>query len=105
LQDKKVLETLRTTGMPLGISEDSAWTPDTIHIPSNSALILYTDGMIDAQNQQREFFGDEQMLAVVKEMAGSTAQAMEEMLISRLFNFIGAEPQPDDIALMILIRE
>jgi hypothetical protein len=33
------------------------------------------------------------------------AQAVQEALISRLFSFVGAEPQLDDIALMILIRE
>lgn len=104
-QEKEVLETLRTTGLPLGISEDSDWKPATVQIPRDSALLLYTDGVIDAQNQQRDFFGIEQMLEVVQEMAGSTAQAVQEALISRIFTFIGAEPQLDDIALMILIRE
>jgi serine phosphatase RsbU (regulator of sigma subunit) len=104
-QEKEVLETLRSTGMPLGISEDSDWKPATVHVPQNSALLLYTDGVVDAQNQQREFFGVEQMLEVVQEMGGSTAMAVQEALISRLFSFVGAEPQLDDIALMILIRE
>jgi serine phosphatase RsbU (regulator of sigma subunit) len=103
--EHEVLETLRTTGMPLGISEDSDWKPATVQVPHASALLLYTDGVVDAQNQQREFFGVEGMLDAVQAMAGSSAQEVQEALVSRLFSFMGAEPQLDDIALMILVRD
>ena len=103
--ESEVVETLRSTGMPLGISDESDWKPATVQIPAGAALLLYTDGILDAQNQRREFFGVDQMLEVVQSNSGSSAQAVQDALISSVFAFAGAEPQLDDIALMILVRD
>jgi serine phosphatase RsbU (regulator of sigma subunit) len=101
----RVFETLLTTGMPLGISESSNWKTASVQVPPGAVLMLYTDGILDAQNQSKEFFGVEQMLITVQAHMGSPASAIQDALISRVFTFAGAEPQVDDITLLILARD
>jgi sigma-B regulation protein RsbU (phosphoserine phosphatase) len=68
-------------------------------------LILYTDGITDAQNQHGEFFGEKKMLEHVRARLGLSAREIQDALISGVFAFAGSEPQVDDITLMILSRE
>lgn len=104
-EEGDILERLSSTGMPLGISSDTNWKPATVQVPAGAVLLLYTDGILDAQNQQQEFFGIDQMLEVVRSQVECSAQAIQEELISRVFAFAGGEPQVDDIALVVLVRD
>ena len=101
----EIFERLSSTGMPLGISSDSDWKSARVKIPPGAVLLLYTDGILDAQNQQQEFFGIDQMLEVVQAQVECSAQAIQEELISRVFAFAGSEPQLDDIAMIVFVRE
>jgi serine phosphatase RsbU (regulator of sigma subunit) len=104
-EEGEILERLGTTGMPLGISSDTDWKPSTVQIPAGAVLLLYTDGILDAQNQQQEFFGIDQMLEVVRSQVECSAQAIQEELISQVFAFAGSEPQLDDIAMIVFVRD
>ena len=55
------LYALARTGMPLGIEEDSSWERRTINFNPGDKLILYTDGVTEAQNEDGDIF-DEQLL-------------------------------------------
>jgi hypothetical protein len=96
---------LPRTGMPLGIDMDTEWQRAVVQIPPSAALLLYTDGITDAQNQSEEFFGDARLLEVMRGQGGRPADAMQDALISRVYEFAGGEPQVDDITLMVLVRE
>ena len=96
---------LTFTGQPLGIAAESVWEPATIKIPSGGLLLLYTDGVPDARNPRGDTFGRERMLDLVQANLGQPAQRVQEALLSRLYAFAGAEPQMDDIALTIAIRD
>ena len=98
-------EALFRTGIPLGISDEAVWERAIAHIPTSSLLLLYTDGVTDAQNQQGEFFGEKQMLDLVRSRFGLTAREIQDALINGVFAFAGSEPQVDDITLMILSRD
>jgi serine phosphatase RsbU (regulator of sigma subunit) len=98
-------EALFRTGIPLGISDDAAWERAVIQIPAGGLLLLYTDGVLDAQNMAGEFFGERRMLDAVRAHPGRPVREIQEAIISEVFAFAGAEPQVDDITLMILLRE
>jgi hypothetical protein len=93
------------SGMPLGVSEEADWTSASIQIPPGGTLLLYTDGVLDAQNQQGQFFGESSMLAVLQAQAGQPAQLVQEALMDAVYGFSGSEPQVDDISIMIIKRD
>jgi phosphoserine phosphatase RsbU/P len=98
------ITTLHKTGMVLGIMTDSNWYAETTQIPMGGLLLLYTDGVFEAQNSSGEFFGAEQMLRTVQSELGHPVQSIQEALMSRLFTFVGNGPQVDDTTVVILYR-
>ena len=82
-----------------------AWSHSTVELPPGALLLLYTDGVVDAQSPQQERFGNEQMLDAVRESFGRSAQDVQEDLLTRLQRFIGNEPQFDDITVMTVRRD
>jgi sigma-B regulation protein RsbU (phosphoserine phosphatase) len=68
-------------------------------------LLLYTDGVLEAQNQRGEFLGEEGMQDIIRTQMGYSAQAVQDTLLSGVNAFTGPEPQVDDITLMVLIRD
>ena len=96
---------LSGSGMPLGVSEEANWLQGIQEIPPGAMLLLYTDGVIDAQNPQGEFLGEEGMLNIIQSQIGQSASRVQETLLSTLGDFAGVEPQIDDITLMTLVRD
>lgn len=96
---------LTRTGMPIGIEEEALWERETIQFSPGDKLILYTDGITEAQNDNDEFFEDTLLLQTLKENPQSTAFEMQEIILDQVKDFSGGTPQFDDITLMILEKE
>jgi tetratricopeptide (TPR) repeat protein len=50
---------LQKTGLALGIIEEGAWERGEIELKSGESLVIYTDGLTDAQNAKKTMFGEE----------------------------------------------
>jgi sigma-B regulation protein RsbU (phosphoserine phosphatase) len=98
------VQTLDTTGIPLGIFEDMTWEQRTVQLAPGDMLVLYTDGVTEAQNVQEAFFGKERLLEVARTNLGRPAQDVQEILIAEVHEFVGDAPQFDDITLMVIVR-
>ncbi|GAB4580445.1 MAG: hypothetical protein Fur0022_31860 [Anaerolineales bacterium] len=97
---------LSVTGMPIGIDEDTLWGKATVQIEPGDVLVLYTDGIPDAQNSDGEFFGEERLLEVARTHADcSSAHELQTIIIEAVQAFIGDAPQFDDITLVVLGRD
>jgi sigma-B regulation protein RsbU (phosphoserine phosphatase) len=98
------VEALQGTGMPLGISEESQWRRATAQVPPDGLLLLYTDGVVEAQNPLGEFFGREPVLDLVQAQIGRPIGEIQDALVSTVYAFAANQPQLDDITLMLLSR-
>ncbi|MGC9972235.1 MAG: SpoIIE family protein phosphatase, partial [Bryobacteraceae bacterium] len=65
-------------------------------------LVVYSDGLTDAQNQQEEMFGEERLLQIIQQEAPSGSRAIEQKLLKAIEEFTQGMPQTDDITLMIV---
>ncbi len=99
------IEVLPGRGMALGILESTQWGHTTIQLTPGALLLLYTDGVVDAQSPQLERFGNKQMVDAVQANLGHSAQAVQDSLLARLQQFMGDEPQFDDITLVAIMRD
>lgn len=93
------------TGMPLGILEDETWDQVTVRLAPGDVLVLYSDGISEAQNEQREPFGEERLLASVQANPGISAQEIRNALLADIDSFRGEAPQSDDVTLAVVVRE
>jgi serine phosphatase RsbU (regulator of sigma subunit) len=104
-QDATDPEALIRNAIPIGIVEDTTWGNDTILIEPGDALILYTDGIPDATNNDGMLFGEENLVQVAKASLGQSAGDLQATILDAIHHFVGDAPQIDDITLMILVRD
>jgi serine phosphatase RsbU (regulator of sigma subunit) len=94
---------LRATGMPLGLMPAMSYEEKEITLNSGASVLLYTDGLIEAHNPQREMFGTPRMERFVGAHPGGAA--LIDSLLAELEQFTGDEwEQEDDITLLTLQR-
>lgn len=96
---------LTRTGTTLGISEESKWETGKIQFSREDLLLLYTDGLTDAENKRGEFFGEQ---AIIDSLVRNRSQHILEIhrsLLAEVENFVGDAPQHDDIALIFVKRD
>jgi sigma-B regulation protein RsbU (phosphoserine phosphatase) len=93
------------TGAPMGIFGDLEWEKGTTQVGLGDVLLLYTDGVNEAQNSTAEFYDYERLLSVTRSNLAQTAAEQHAAIISSLQAFVGTAPQFDDITLMVVKRE
>jgi serine phosphatase RsbU (regulator of sigma subunit) len=98
------VQPLSATGLPLGILEELTWRAETIYLAPGDILILYTDGVTEAEDTTGGFFGVERLLTVAQSATDHSAQAVQQVVVDAVFEWIGAAPQFDDITMMVLAR-
>jgi sigma-B regulation protein RsbU (phosphoserine phosphatase) len=95
---------LQRTGIAIGIEENSTWTMETIAINQGDILVIYTDGIPDAQDADGDFFNDEAIIDITRANSDLSAFEIQSAIIESVQEFSGMTPQDDDITLMVLMR-
>ncbi len=103
-QNAKAVQALKRTGMALGVLDNQKWAQKTLQFSAGDTLVLYTDGITDAENEQGEFFSRERLLEVTQAHQGRSAQALQAAIIAAVHEFIEGAIQLDDITLMVVRR-
>lgn len=94
---------LRARGMPLGALPDMAYEESETVLDPGDIMLLHSDGLAEAHNQEREMFGFDRLAKFVAE--GRGGQALLDVLLTELGRFTGPEwVQEDDITLVTLER-
>jgi serine phosphatase RsbU (regulator of sigma subunit)/ketosteroid isomerase-like protein len=96
-------EELRARGMPLGLMPGMRYEEKEIVLKGGDSALLYTDGLVEAHDPQREMFGFPRLQALIAEHAEETS--LGEYLLKELYSFVGEGwEQEDDITLLTLRR-
>src|SRR5215203_4099003 len=94
---------LRARGMPLGLMPNMSYEQKEITLEPGESILLYSDGLVEAHNPQREMFGFPRMQGFVG--AHPDAATLIDSLLAELERFTGEEwEQEDDITLLTLQR-
>ena len=96
---------LRNTGMPLGVSDDGLWPSQLVQLQAGDVLVMYTDGVTDAESAEGEFYDLQRLAAIVQTSRGSTAQGLKDAILDDVRRFTRGAAQSDDMALMVLVRQ
>jgi serine phosphatase RsbU (regulator of sigma subunit) len=96
-------ETLRTCGPPLGILEDTKYVPRSIALAAGDVVVLYTDGVTEAEDAQKAQFGTKRLEEAVLEKRGAPARDVAEHVIARVTTFADGAVQSDDITCVAVV--
>jgi sigma-B regulation protein RsbU (phosphoserine phosphatase) len=96
------IERLEVGGMPFGISLQAKYETGVVDLAREDALILFTDGVVEAFNQKGEEFTDARWIAAIRNLPDMDAQRSLQFLMQRVDEFVGTTRQSDDITCLVL---
>ena len=98
------------TGYPLGIPAlvrpQTPYRVEHLTLAPGDRLILYSDGVVEAQNAKRNFFDDDRFIRCLERASiDQTPTDLIADLVANVKAFIGNARRTDDITLVILQRD
>ncbi len=96
------VERLETGGMVIGSMPDAAYEQATLTLEPADLLIIFTDGVSEAQNAAEEEFGEERVAEVVKAAPDLPVRDLIRRILDAVEVFAAGAPQYDDLTLVVL---
>lgn len=90
------------TNIPTGVIDDYAYVSEEFDFPAGSTLVLYTDGVTEAENAKHEQYGDARLMDTVAANRHATTQDLCSAIESDVHSFTAGYEQSDDITLFVL---
>jgi len=100
------LRSLETVGSPhpLGMVLDTNYQETVVEVVQGDVLLLQTDGVIEAQDHGRHFYGEERLHRVLRslDMKTLTSNQIRDALLEDVRHFVGSAPQHDDMTVVVV---
>jgi len=91
-------------GPVLGILPPAVYTEECERLERGDMLVLYSDGVTEANNPDYEEYGEERLIEVLKQHHREPASAIVDAVTTSLAEFTAGAPQADDITLAVARR-
>jgi sigma-B regulation protein RsbU (phosphoserine phosphatase) len=98
------VEQLDSGGFPLGIIPMAEYEVGQTQLETGEAIVIYSDGVSEANNLKGDEFGMEKLIEVVKKNLSASASGLRDKVESALSAFTQTAPANDDITLVIVKR-
>jgi phosphoserine phosphatase RsbU/P len=76
-----------------------------IHLDLGDIILLYTDGITEAENPSKQHYGLNRLIQVISESHKKTIDQIREIIIKDVREFIGSHKVLDDITFMVIKRK
>jgi sigma-B regulation protein RsbU (phosphoserine phosphatase) len=96
------IERLDVGGLPFGILPDTKYDSATVTLAPEDWLIIFTDGLIEAENAHQDDYGEPRLLSAIAVNASTTPSEMLTRLMAEVDLFVGATPQHDDVTCLLV---
>ena len=96
------VETVQAEGFPLGMFKGVEYEEFTLSTRPGDTIVLFSDGILDAQNEKEEMFGSERLIAIVRTHLHGTAQEMVDGIFAAIAEFESGTEQFDDETVVVL---
>jgi len=100
-----LIERLDVGGLPLGIQSEAKYESASVALAPGDWLVIFTDGLVEAENANQEEYGEARLLSVINAAAASTPTEMLKRLLAELDLFVGQTPQRDDVTCLLIKAE
>jgi sigma-B regulation protein RsbU (phosphoserine phosphatase) len=96
------IEQLESESCVLGMFDFVLYPSRPFRLDKGDILVVYSDGLTDAQNSREETFGEERLLRIIREEAPSGSHALEQRFLESIVEFTQGTPQTDDITFIVV---
>ena len=91
---------VKETNAPIGLWPDLEYVGEEMNLPSNSMMLLYTDGLNEAENRQQEQYGEDRIIQLMTSHASLSTRDMIEALKADTDQFRDGAEQNDDLTML-----
>jgi serine phosphatase RsbU (regulator of sigma subunit) len=102
LRSHGAAESLPPTGRPLGLFPGGGYVEGRAHLGPGDALFLYTDGLVEAEDERGEPFGIEKLEALLMKERASSPTGLLARVEESLHRHRGAQDPSDDATMVVL---
>jgi sigma-B regulation protein RsbU (phosphoserine phosphatase) len=95
-------EYLEATSMPVGLLPQVDFVVEQRQLAPGDRLVLYTDGVTEAQNVRNEFFGRKRLRELAVSHSPDSGAILHQAILSAVNTFVDSAPQADDITLVVI---
>lgn len=100
--DSTTAQSLMSSGNPLGVAPDSAFTDKRRPIAPGERLVLFTDGLIECRSPEGQMWGRKALSGAVRTLGAlDSIEEIRNAIAGRAFSFFGNQPIDDDVTLVV----
>jgi serine phosphatase RsbU (regulator of sigma subunit) len=86
----------------LGMFDFACYESRALHLDQGDILVVYSDGLTDAENPMGEMFGEKRLLEIIRQAGPLGSPAVEQNILRAIEDFTEGMPQTDDITLVLV---
>lgn len=99
-QEVKMLDV--KPNLPIAILQDMKFELQETIISPNTSIFMYTDGLTEAENKEKELFGEKRMIEVLKNMENKTSKEQIEGMQNAIHEHVKDAEQSDDLTMITI---
>jgi sigma-B regulation protein RsbU (phosphoserine phosphatase) len=94
--------TVRAEGFPLGLFPNASYEELNVATEPGDAIVFFSDGVLDAENAQREMYGPERLAELLCSRGEQSAQEIADAILNDVSRFQGEQERFDDETIIVL---
>ena len=101
-KDKKPVFLDSADAMAIGLDEKTSYGNKVLALSHGDILCMYTDGVTEAFNENKEQFSEEKLISVLKTADTATLKDTVNNILKDIRSFAGTRAQSDDITMLLI---
>ncbi|HPI31814.1 MAG TPA: SpoIIE family protein phosphatase [candidate division Zixibacteria bacterium] len=98
-------EHLPASGIMIGAMPFDAWSEERVTLQPGESLVVFTDGVTEAERADGSLFGEDRLEAVLTGARGQAPAHLCETIMKEIRRFVENAPQSDDITMLVVQRK
>jgi len=96
------VERLSSTGRPLGLIAGGTYEERSLELQDGDWLCLFTDGLVEAENSDGDWFGEQRLEALFEQASGGTPDELVKRIEQSIRTHRGKAEASDDATMMVI---
>jgi serine phosphatase RsbU (regulator of sigma subunit) len=102
LRRGEVSELYTGGSFPVGLIEMATYKSDRIQLEPDDTLLLYSDGVTEAQDKDQNLYGDERLVEALAPHQGDSLADLQAGILRSVEQFAAGASQSDDITILVV---
>lgn len=98
------VDLVETAGRPLGMFQDSSYVEGTLSMDPGDLLLVYSDGLVEANNAAEQEFGLDRLRGLAPRLRDLDPKHAGEMLLADIDRFLAGQRPQDDLSIILVRR-